>query len=161
MWFSCQLLSFDWYILVDINVVVLGLVWCDVFLGIYTNLFLVVFFYMFVWGNLMYIILCPSQVRFLTKIYHPNIDKVGYQTFLPELYLITCISFLMDLHCSLVEYASTSSRTNGVQLFKYALFFWGNLFWLPLHFRPSSFVVVDVCVCYSTLKLKWWVSSSW
>lgn len=70
----------------------------------------------------------PQQVRFLTKIYHPNIDKVCIPSFhsLASNVFLPLFASLMKHLCSLEGYALIFSRTNGVLLFKLELCFWGN-----------------------------------
>ena len=80
------------------------------------------------------------QVRFLTKIYHPNIDKVGKWYRLPFFLLQTKWCLISVIICSLVGYASTFLRTNGVQLFRYVQFCWGNC----LFYRFSGNIVLMV-----------------
>jgi hypothetical protein len=75
----------------------------------------------------MVLCLLLIQVRFLTKIYHPNIDKVG--KYYCSLFFCVCVCdegklclISDEIFCSLVGYALTFLRTNGVQLFRYVLF---------------------------------------
>lgn len=86
-----------------------------------------VYFYPhWLWSSVFEIFLL--QVRFLTKIYHPNIDKVkkeNYPSFLGSSCFILLIGFLCQLK-SLGGFASTFWKTNGALHFKLGRCFWGN-----------------------------------
>lgn len=97
-------------------------------MGMKLQLSVLYYFYMECLYTLPFPLSLSQQVRFLTKIYHPNIDKVNRTAFhLFSFSKLVCkkAGFILipSLLHSLEGYVLTFLKTNGVLLFKSVLYF--------------------------------------